>query len=168
MSINRGMDKEEVVHAYSGLLLGHWKEWNSAACSPWMNLESVILSEVNWTAKEKYWITSLICGIQKELKQMNLLIKQKEIHRPRKWTCGCQGEGIVKEFGKAMYTLPYSKWIINKDLVHSTWNSAQCYVPAWMGWGFWRMDTCVCKAEFLCCSPETTTTLLTDYTPIHN
>ena len=49
-----------------------------------MNLESVILSEVNWTAKEKYCIASLIRGIQKELMQMNLLIKQKEIHRPRK------------------------------------------------------------------------------------
>ena len=29
----------------------------------WMNLESVILSEVSWTAKEKYCIASLICGI---------------------------------------------------------------------------------------------------------
>ena len=37
-----------------------------------MNLESVILSEVNWTAKEKYCIASLIRGIQKELIQMKL------------------------------------------------------------------------------------------------
>ena len=29
----------------------------------WMDLESVILSEVNQTEKEKYCITSLICGI---------------------------------------------------------------------------------------------------------
>ena len=29
----------------------------------WMDLESVILSEVNHTEKEKYHITSLICGI---------------------------------------------------------------------------------------------------------
>ena len=134
----------------------------------WMNLESVILSEVSWTAKEKYCIASLICGIQKELIQMNLLIKQKEIHGLRKWTYGWQGEGIVREFGKIMYTLPYSEWITNKDLVHSTWNSAQCNVPTSMGWGFGRMDTCICKAEFLCCSPETTTVLLSDYTPIQN
>ena len=33
-------------------------------------------------------------------------------------------------------------------------------------WG--RMDTCVCMAESLCCSPETTTTLLMGYTPIQN
>ena len=29
-----------------------------------------------------------------------------------------------------MYTLLYSKWIINKDLLYSTWNSTQCYVAA--------------------------------------
>ena len=32
-----------------------------------------------------------------------------------------------------MYILLYLKWIINKDLLYSTWNSAQCYVAAWMG-----------------------------------
>ena len=32
-----------------------------------------------------------------------------------------------------MYTLLYFRWITNKDLLYSTWNSAQCYVPAWMG-----------------------------------
>ena len=47
------------------------------------------------------------------------------------------GEGIVREFGMNMYTLLYLKWISNKDLlVHSTWNSAQCYVAAWLGGGF--------------------------------
>ena len=29
----------------------------------WMDLESVILSEVSQTEKEKYCMTSLICGI---------------------------------------------------------------------------------------------------------
>ena len=41
------------------------------------------------------------------------------------------------------------------------WNSAQCYVAAWMGGGVWgRMDTCTCMAEFLHCSIEAITTLL--------
>ena len=35
-----------------------------------------------------------------------------------------------------MCTLIYSKWITNKDLLYSTWNSVQCYVPAWMAGGF--------------------------------
>ena len=42
-------------------------------------------------------------------------------------------EGIVREFGMDMYTLLYFEWIINKDLLYSTGNSAQCYVAAWMG-----------------------------------
>ena len=35
-----------------------------------------------------------------------------------------------------MYTLLYLKWITNKDLLHSTHNSAQCYVVAKMGGDF--------------------------------
>ena len=30
------------------------------------------------------------------------------------------------------------------------------------------MDTCICMAESLCCSPEATTSLLICYTPIQN
>ena len=29
--------------------------------------------------------------------------------------------------------LLYLKWITNKDLLYSPWNSAQCYAAAWMG-----------------------------------
>ena len=72
--------------------------------------------------------------------QMNLLIKQKETHKLRQQTYGCQGEGwgkeIVRAFGMDMYTLLYLKWITNKDPPYSIWNSAQCYVAAWMGGGF--------------------------------
>ena len=32
-----------------------------------------------------------------------------------------------------MHTLPYVKWITNKELLYSTGNSAQCYVAAWKG-----------------------------------
>jgi len=38
------------------------------------------------------------------------------------------GEGIDREFGIDMYTLLCLKWIANKDLLHSTGNSAQYYV----------------------------------------
>ena len=33
MSVNRGMDKEDVVHIYNGILLSHKIEWNNAICS---------------------------------------------------------------------------------------------------------------------------------------
>ena len=32
MFINRGMDKEDVVHIYNGILLSHNKEWNWVIC----------------------------------------------------------------------------------------------------------------------------------------
>ena len=35
-----------------------------------------------------------------------------------------------------MSTLLHLKWITNKDLSYGTWNSAQCYLPTWMGDGF--------------------------------
>ena len=38
----------------------------------WMDLESVILSEVSQTEKEPYLVIALICGIWKEMIQMNL------------------------------------------------------------------------------------------------
>ena len=84
---------------------------------------------------------------------MNLLRKQKETHRLRKQTQGRQGEGLVKDFEKVMYTVLYLKWKTNRNLLYSTWNSAQCYMPTWMGGGFGeRIDTCICTAEFLHCS----------------
>ena len=32
VSIDRGMDKEDVVHIYNGILLSHLKEWNNDIC----------------------------------------------------------------------------------------------------------------------------------------
>ena len=33
MSTDRRMDKEDLVHIYSGILLSHKKEWKNAICS---------------------------------------------------------------------------------------------------------------------------------------
>ena len=35
-----------------------------------------------------------------------------------------------------MYTLLYLKWVTNKELLYSAWDSAQCYVAACMGGEF--------------------------------
>ena len=43
---------------------------------------------------------------------------------------------MVRGFGMDMYALLYLKRIINKDLLYSTKNSAQCYVAAWRGGEF--------------------------------
>ena len=47
-------------------------------------------------------------------------------------------QGIVRDFGKVMYTLLYLKRITNKDLLYSTENSAQCHGAVWMGGEFRR------------------------------
>ena len=49
-------------------------------------------------------------------------ICSKKIVFPKKLTVGGR-EGIVRDFGKVTYTLLYLKWITNKDLLYSTWNS---------------------------------------------
>ena len=59
--------------------------------------------------------------------------KTERDHRFRELTYGCQGEGIVREFGKVVYTLLDLKWVTNKDPLYSTGNSAQCYMPACRG-----------------------------------
>ena len=57
-----------------------------------------------------------------------------DLGRLRKWIYDCQQRGgIVTDFWKVIYTLLCLKWITNKDVLCSTWNSAQCYLPDWMG-----------------------------------
>ena len=67
--------------------------------------------------------------------QKNLFTKQKKTQTQRmNLRLGRRKDwGIDREFGMDMYTLLYLKWITNRDLVHSTGNSAQRYVTAWMG-----------------------------------
>ena len=75
---------------------------------------------------------------------MKLFTKQKQTHRLRELTYDCQGERIVMEFGMAMYTLLYLKWITKRNLLYCTENSAQCYVAAWMGGEFGEEHVRVC------------------------
>ena len=49
MSINRGLDKEDVVHKYNGILLNHKKELKMPFSATLMELGIIILSEVSHT-----------------------------------------------------------------------------------------------------------------------
>ena len=62
MSIDRGVDQEDVVHIHSGMLLNHKKE-NNAICLNMDELETLILSEVSQKEKEKHHMISFISGI---------------------------------------------------------------------------------------------------------
>ena len=56
------MDREDVVHIKWNITAIKKNEIRPCAAT-WMDLESVILSEVSQTEKRKYRMTSLICGI---------------------------------------------------------------------------------------------------------
>ena len=60
MSINRGVDQEDVVHIPSGVLLSHKKEQNKAIAATWIDLKIIRLSEVR---EDRYHIISPICAI---------------------------------------------------------------------------------------------------------
>ena len=98
---------------------------------------------------------------------MNLLAKQKESHRLRKWTHG--GKGMAGDFRKVMYTLLCLEWITKRNLLLQHMELCSVLCVRLDGRGVWgRMDTCICMAESLHCLPETITTLLISYTPIQN
>ena len=68
MSTHRGIKKEGVVRViYSGLSLSHKKERNTTICSIMDGPREIVrLSEVSLTEKDKYLMTSLICGTFKK------------------------------------------------------------------------------------------------------
>ena len=68
--------------------------------------------------------------------QVNLSTKQKQTHRPRKQTCGCQGgDGgrLQWEFGISRCKLLYTEWIYNKVLLYSAGNHIQYPVIKYNG-----------------------------------
>ena len=56
MSINRGMDKEDVAHIYNGILLSHKKNEMPFAATQ-MDLGILILSEVRQRKRTTIFIT---------------------------------------------------------------------------------------------------------------
>ena len=147
----------DVVHIYNGMLLSHKKEWNDAICS---DTDGPGGSHTEWSESDRRGqccVTSLICGIEKEMIQMNWLTKQKETHRVREQTKVSGG----KDWGQG--------WLGGLG-----WTCSHCYISngQWHrelyfmlpgsldGRGVWgRKDTCVCMAKSLHCPPEATTLL---------
>ena len=68
------------THTHSGTLLGDKRNEILSFAATWMYLKIITLSQ---TEKDKYYMLSLICRIQKII-QMNQFIKHKQTHRHRK------------------------------------------------------------------------------------
>ena len=134
MSINGGMDKEDVVHIYNGILLSHRKERNSAICRH-VNRPRDCHTERSKSEREKYRIISLICGIQKNGtdEQLQSRNRDTDVENKLMYTKGGRGSGMNWEIGIYIYTLVCIKQITNENLLYSTGNSTQCSVVTKMG-----------------------------------
>ena len=57
VSINRGMDKEDVyIHICNEILLRHKRDKIMSFLATWMDIEIVALSEISQTEKDKYHV----------------------------------------------------------------------------------------------------------------
>ena len=95
---------------------------------------------------------------------MYLSTKQKQTHRLREQTCGCQvgdGGGMDWEYGISRCKLLYTEWLNNKVLLYSTGNYIQYLMINHNGEEYEKeyIYVCVCITESLCCTAEINTTL---------
>ena len=63
------MGKEDVAHIYNGILLSHKRNEIELFVMRWMDLESVIQSEVSQKEKNKYSMLTHIYGSKKQTKK---------------------------------------------------------------------------------------------------
>ena len=79
MFIDRGMDKEDVVHIYNGILLSHKNKWNSAICR---DVDKPRDCHIEWSKSERekqilYNIVYIQYLESRKMVEMNLFAKQK-------------------------------------------------------------------------------------------
>ena len=101
-----GMDKEDAVHLYNGILFSHTKQWNHAICS---NVDGPRDYHMKWSQRKTNIIWYHLYVESKKIIQMNSFTNQKLTRRHWKQAHGYQrqkGEGRDKlEFGIDIYTL---------------------------------------------------------------
>ena len=114
MSINGGMGKEDVVYIYI-YTMEYYSAIRKNEIMPfavaWMDLETVILSEVSQTEKDKYPVISLICGIYKKRYKWTYLQNRNRLTSRKKklMVTKREVEWINWEIGIDRYTLVYIK-----------------------------------------------------------
>ena len=98
---------------------------------------------------------------------MNLSTKQKQTHRHRDQTCGCQGrEGWGRrmdwEFGAGRCKLLYIDSVNEKVLLYSIENYIQSPGISHNGKEYWESRANMSKTESLCCTVQIGTTIIDD------
>ena len=111
----------------------------------WMELETLILSEVTQKEKDKYHMISHIWNLIYSTKET---FHRKENHGLGEQTFGCQGgaggSGMDWEFGVNRCGLLPSEWISNETLLCSTGNHVQSLIMEHDNVRK-RMCTCMCN-----------------------
>ena len=112
------MDKEDVVHIYN---VDIKKNQTMPFVATSMGLECVMLSEASQTKRNIIWYPLYAESKKKWYKWSYLQNRLTDLEKELMVTSGGGwGKGIVREFGRNMYTPLYVKWITNKDLLYST------------------------------------------------
>ena len=59
------MNDKDVVGMYDRILLGHKKIKILLLVTVWIDFEGIVLSRISQAEKDKYFMISLVCGLQK-------------------------------------------------------------------------------------------------------
>ena len=73
---NRGMDKENMLHLYNGILFSHKKEWNWVICWDMYGPKDSLTNEASHKKKKKYYLVMHMYRILKN-DIMNLFTRHK-------------------------------------------------------------------------------------------
>ena len=112
MSINGGMDKEDAVHRYNGILLSHEKEQNNAICS---DMDGPRDYHTEWSKSDRErqipYDIAYMWNLKKWYKWTYLQNRNRatDVENKLLVTRGKRGEGINWEIGIDIYTLLYIK-----------------------------------------------------------
>jgi len=98
VSIDKQMDKQNVLYTDHGILFSLKKEWNSDTCNN-MSLENTMLSEVSQSPNDKYSIIAPVPGLQQS---------SSKSQRAEHWMLGA-GVGIAVS-GWWKQSLRLSRW----------------------------------------------------------
>ena len=87
MSRNRGVNKEDVVHTYNGVLLSHQKEWNNIICR---NMNRSRDDHTKWSKSDKdkhIWYHSYVeSNFLNDANEWTYLQNRNRHHRLREQT----------------------------------------------------------------------------------
>ena len=129
MSINRWMDKEDVVQIYNGILLSHKKEWNWVICG---DVGGPRVCHTEWSKSEREkrisYINAYMWNLEKWYRWNYLQGRNRDSDVENGHVDTGAEWGMNWEIGIPVCALPCVKWIPGGNLLYSTGSSARCSV----------------------------------------